>query len=155
MSRVCPFPRHGYAVEYDFFPPHQIRRTFECRALDGLYLAGQICGTSGYEEAAAQGFLAGINAALSLKGEAPLILGREEAYMGVLADDLVRCDPREPYRMFTSRAEFRLQLRHDNADFRLPAGRRSGIDQSGAGGSGGSGILYGRGDGSALAQNFS
>ena len=113
------FLRHGYAVEYDFFPPHQIRRTFECRALDGLYLAGQICGTSGYEEAAAQGFLAGINAALSLKGEAPLILGREEAYMGVLADDLVRCDPREPYRMFTSRAEFRLQLRHDNADFRL------------------------------------
>lgn len=113
------FLRHGYAVEYDFFPPHQIRRTFECRALEGLYLAGQICGTSGYEEAAAQGFLAGVNAALSLREESPLILGRDEAYMGVLADDLVRCDPREPYRMFTSRAEFRLQLRHDNADFRL------------------------------------
>ncbi len=113
------FLRHGYAVEYDFFPPHQIRRTFECRALEGLYLAGQICGTSGYEEAAAQGFLAGVNAVLALKGEAPFVLGRDEAYLGVLADDLVRCDPREPYRMFTSRAEFRLQLRHDNADIRL------------------------------------
>jgi len=113
------FLRHGYAVEYDFFPPHQIRRTFECRAVPGLYMAGQICGTSGYEEAAAQGFLAGVNAVLSLAEEAPFILGRDEAYMGVLADDLVRCDPREPYRMFTSRAEYRLMLRHDNADRRL------------------------------------
>jgi len=113
------FLRHGYAVEYDFFPPHQIDVTFAARALPGLSLAGQICGTSGYEEAAAQGFLAGVNAALALRGEEPFILGRDEAYLGVLADDLVRCDPREPYRMFTSRAEFRLRLRHDNADLRL------------------------------------
>ncbi|MGA1203414.1 MAG: tRNA uridine-5-carboxymethylaminomethyl(34) synthesis enzyme MnmG [Planctomycetota bacterium] len=113
------FLRHGYAVEYDFFPPHQIEVTFESRLLPGLSLAGQICGTSGYEEAAVQGFLAGVNAARLLVGEEPFVLGRDEAYMGVLADDLVRCDPREPYRMFTSRAEFRLLLRHDNADLRL------------------------------------
>lgn len=113
------FLRYGYAVEYDFFPPHQIRQTFESRPVPGLYLAGQICGTSGYEEAAVQGFLAGVNAALALQGREPFVLGRDEAYMGVLADDLVRCDPREPYRMFTSRAEYRLMLRHDNADLRL------------------------------------
>ncbi|MFQ5655618.1 MAG: tRNA uridine-5-carboxymethylaminomethyl(34) synthesis enzyme MnmG, partial [Planctomycetota bacterium] len=113
------FLRHGYAVEYDFFPPHQIAVTFESRIIAGLSLAGQICGTSGYEEAAAQGFLAGVNAVRALRGEEPLIIGRDEAYMGVLADDLVRCDPREPYRMFTSRAEYRLMLRHDNADLRL------------------------------------
>lgn len=113
------FLRHGYAVEYDFFPPHQIGVTFESRIVPGLSLAGQICGTSGYEEAAVQGFLAGVNAALALRGDEPFVLGRDEAYIGVLADDLVRQDPREPYRMFTSRAEFRLRLRHDNADLRL------------------------------------
>ncbi len=113
------FLRYGYAVEYDFFPPHQIDVTFEARQLPGLSLAGQICGTSGYEEAAVQGFLAGVNAVKALNDEERFILGRDEAYMGVLADDLVRCDPREPYRMFTSRAEFRLLLRHDNADLRL------------------------------------
>ncbi|MFN0057440.1 MAG: tRNA uridine-5-carboxymethylaminomethyl(34) synthesis enzyme MnmG [Planctomycetota bacterium] len=113
------FLRHGYAVEYDFFPPHQIELTFESRVVRGLYLAGQICGTSGYEEAGAQGLMAGINAVLALRNEPPFVLRRDEAYIGVLADDLVRCDPREPYRMFTARAEYRLLLRHDNADLRL------------------------------------
>ena len=109
----------GYAVEYDFFPPIQIRPTFETKAVEGLYLAGQVCGTSGYEEAAGQGLLAGINAVLKVRGAEPFVLGRDEAYLGVLADDLCVLSPAEPYRMFTSSAEFRLLLRHDNADLRL------------------------------------
>jgi tRNA uridine 5-carboxymethylaminomethyl modification enzyme len=120
--------RAGYAIEYDYYPPTQLDATLQVRAIPGLWFAGQINGTTGYEEAAGQGLVAGVNAGLAIRGDAPLILGRESSYIGVLVDDLVTRGVDEPYRLFTSRSEFRLSVRQDNALSRLsPIAARLGL----------------------------